>query len=103
MADTTTHANARRQAAMQRLLVMSWLQDHLTWRTRIWVLAGLVVWALALALPLPDVVRSISSIAMTGAVLAALLLEWVACLARNGRDFATELAGTRLSLLVLRM
>ena len=85
---------------------MSWLLDRLTRRTRIWVLAGLVVWALVLALPLPDVVRSISSIAiiaMTGAVLAALLLEWAAKLAHSGQDFATRLAGARLSRLVLRV
>ena len=40
---------------------------------------------------------------MTGAVLAALLLEWVAKLAHSGQGFATELAGTRLSRLVLRV
>ena len=106
MTDTTTNADTRRQAVLQRLMVVSWLKDRLTRTTLIWVFATLMVWALVLALPLPDVARSISSvatIAMTGAVLAALLLEWMAHLAHSGRDFATELAGTRLSRLVLRL
>ena len=104
MTATTTNADTRRQAVLQRLMVVSWLKDRLTRRTLIWIFAGLIVWAIVLGLALPDVVRSIfniATIAATGAVVAACLLEWVACLAHSGRDFATELAGTRLSRLVL--
>ena len=87
-------------------MVVSWLKDRLTRTTLIWIFAGLMVWAIVLGLALPDAARSIfniATIAATGAALAACLLEWAACLARSGRDFATELADTRLSRLVLRV
>ena len=106
MTDATPDAGARRRAVLQHLMVMSRLMARLPPKTLSRILVVWVVWALALLLPLPDVVRStfgIATIVVAAAMLAAVLLEWAARLALDGRDFASELAGARLSRLTLRV